>query len=325
MRIGIALLTLALAMFLCFLLLELMPADSVDQMAIKLATERRIPFDEARELAISILGYDPDQSVFIKFFNYLGNLFRGNLGVSIVNPSINVNSVIAKTLPWTLFISTVSLFISFALGTLMGAFMAWRRGKVAESALTSYIVVSSAIPDYIFALIILYFFAYILQWFPQMGAYSIEYDVGFNFGFIGSCLYHAMLPIFANVFIQTANWALLMRGSCVAVMGEDYIWAARTRGVPQRLIVRKYMRKNAILPLIATLALSFAGLFGGSTLMESIFNYPGLGLQFSTYIAQRDYFMIIGILFFESVVLVFANLVADSLYSVIDPRIRRGE
>lgn len=324
MRIGIALFTLMLAMFLCFFLLELMPADSIEQMAIKLATERRIPLEEARELAIQILGYNPDQPVLEKLVSYVANLLKGNLGTSIVNPSINVNSVIKKTLPWTLLIATLSLVISFGLGTLLGAYMAWKRGKIADGAMTSYIVVSSAIPDYIFALLVLFFFAYKLEWFPQMGAYSIKYTPGFNAGFIGSCLYHAALPIFANVFIQTAGWALLMRGSSVAVMGEDYIWAARARGIPEQLIVSKYMRKNAMLPLIASVALSFAGLFGGSPLMESIFNYPGIGQAFSLYIGQRDYFMIIGILLFESFILVLANLVADSLYSIIDPRIRRS-
>lgn len=324
MRIGIALFTLMLAMFLCFFLLELMPADSIEQMAIKLATERRIPLDEARVLAIQILGYNPEASVFGKLGSYISNLMHGNLGTSIVNPSINVNSVIKKTLPWTLFIATLSLIISFGLGTLLGAYMAWKRGKIADGAMTSYIVVSSAIPDYIFALLILFFFAYRLEWFPQMGAYSVEYTPGFNLGFIGSCLYHATLPIFANVFIQTAGWALLMRGSAISVMGEDYIWAARARGIPEHIIVRKYMRKNAILPLIASVALTFASLFGGSPLMESIFNYPGIGQAFSLYIGQRDYFMIIGILLFESFILVLANLIADSLYSVIDPRIRRS-
>ena len=115
-----------------------------------------------------------------------------------------------------------------------------------------------------------------------------------------------------------------MRGSAVAVMGEDYIWAARARGIPEKTIVGKYMRKNALLPLIASVALTFAGLFGGSPLMESIFNYPGIGQAFSLYIAQRDYFMIVGILLFESFILVLANLVADSMYSLIDPRIRRS-
>lgn len=96
MRIGVALFTLMLAMFLCFLILELMPADSIDQMAIKLAAERRIPFEEARELAIEILGYNPDESIWNKLGSYVSNLFEGNLGTSIVNPSINVNSVIKK-------------------------------------------------------------------------------------------------------------------------------------------------------------------------------------------------------------------------------------
>ena len=124
MRIGVALFTLMLAMFLCFLILELMPADSIDQMAIKLAAERRIPFEEARELAIEILGYNPDESIWNKLGSYVSNLFEGNLGTSIVNPSINVNSVIKKTLPWTLFVATLSLIISFGLGTLLGAYMA---------------------------------------------------------------------------------------------------------------------------------------------------------------------------------------------------------
>lgn len=323
-RIGIAVITLILAMFLCFLLLELMPADSVDQMAVKLATERRISFDEARELAIEILGYNPDESVLKKLGNYVSNLLSGNLGTSVVNPSINVNSVIAKTLPWTLFVATFSLAISFAIGTLLGAYMAWKRGRASDTVMTSYIVVSSAVPDYILALIVLLVFGYQLEWFPQMGAYSIRYTPGFNIGFIGSCLYHAILPIITNVFVQTAGWMLLMRGSSVAVMGEDYIWAARARGIPEKTIVSKYMRKNAMLPLIASVALTFAGLFGGSPLMESIFNYPGIGQAFSLYVGQRDYFMIVGILLFESAILVFANLVADSLYSVIDPRIRRS-
>lgn len=323
-RVGISLITLVLAMFLCFILLELMPADSVEQMALKLSTERRMPLEEARVLAIEILGYNPDANIFEKIGRYIGNLLEGNLGTSIVNPSITVNSVISKTLPWTLFIATLSLIISFILGTLLGAKMAWKRGKATDTIASGYIVVSSSIPDYILALLVLLVFAYRLGWFPTMGAYSISEDVGFNFGFIISCLYHGVLPIFANVFIQTAGWALLMRGSSIAVIGEDYIWASRARGIPERAIVNKYMRRNAILPLIASVALSFAGLFGGSPLMESIFNYPGIGQAFGLYVAQRDYFMIIGILFFQSFIIILANLIADSLYSIIDPRIRRS-
>jgi peptide/nickel transport system permease protein len=190
--------------------------------------------------------------------------------------------------------------------------------------MTGYVVLASAIPDYILALIALYLFAFKLNVFPRMGAYDIQYTVGFNPGFIGNCLYHAALPILSYTFIQTANWALLMKGSSVAVLGDDYIAAAKARGIPNSLLINRYLKKNAMLPLFASLTLAFATIFGGSPLVESIFNYPGIGQAFSTYISQRDYFLIVGILLFTSFIVVIANLIADSLYSFIDPRIRRG-
>ena len=116
----------------------------------------------------------------------------------------------------------------------------------------------------------------------------------------------------------------MMRGSSVSVLGEDYVNAARARGIPNRIIVRKYIRRNAMLPLVTSIAISFAGIFGGSTLIESIFSYPGLGLQLATYIGARDYFVVVGILFFTSVVIILANLVADLVYPLVDPRVRRG-
>lgn len=323
-RIGVSFITLVLAMCLSFLMLQLMPGDSVDQYAVKLSAEMRIPFEEARELAIKTLGYNPDQPVYLKLFDYVNNLLHGNLGKSIVNQNLNVNIVIQKTLPWTLLISTVSLILSFGLGTLLGATMAWKRGKTADSLMTGYVVLASAVPDYILAIIALYILAFKLNIFPRMGAYDIQYTPGFNLAFIGNCLYHAALPILSYTFIQTANWALLMKGSSVAVLGDDYIAAAKARGVPNPLLINRYLKKNAMLPLFASLTLAFATIFGGSPLVESIFNYPGIGQAFSTYISQRDYFLIVGILLFTSFIVVVANLVADSLYSFIDPRIRRG-
>ncbi len=125
------------------------------------------------------------------------------------------------------------------------------------------------------------------------------------------------------VIVQISGWALTMRGSCVSVLGEDYVNAAKARGIPKKTIDKKYLRRNAILPLVTSIAISFATLFGGSTLIESMFNFPGLGLQLSYYIGCRDYFVIVGILFFTSSIIIFANLIADSIYSLIDPRIRR--
>lgn len=324
-NLWIALLTLILAIFLLFFLLKLIPGSSVDLFARTLVAQRNIPFDEARELAIQILGYDPDESVFVQFGNYIGKLLQGNLGQSLNDPNLNVNDVISKFLPWTLFLSAVSLFISFFLGMFMGSKLAYQKSKVKNGFRTGYIIVSGAFPDFIFGLLVLIIFATKLQWFPTGQAYDPEFSTpGFNFKFIGDVLYHACLPILTYVFINTSGWALSVKGSCVSVLGDDYIYAAKTRGIPDSIIIRKYLRKNAMLPLITSLAISFAATFGGTPLIENIFNYPGLGQLLSNYIVSREYFMIVGILFFTSAIIILANMITDMLYSVIDPRIRRS-
>jgi len=324
-NIGVAAVTLVLSIFLLFILLKLIPGSSVDQFARTLATQRNISFEEARVQAIQILGYDPDESVFSSFWHYLQKLFQGNLGQSIYDTNLNVNDVISKFLPWTLFLSAASLFISFFLGMFMGSKLAYQKNKIKNGVRTGYIIVSGAFPDFIFGLLVLIIFATKLKWFPTGQAYSPDVSTpGFNIKFIGDVLYHAFLPILTYVFINTSGWALSVKGSCVTVLGDDYIYAAKARGIPDYVIVRKYLRKNAMLPLITSLAISFAATFGGSPLIENVFNYPGLGQLLSNYIVSREYFMIVGILFFTSAIIILANMITDMLYSIVDPRVRRS-
>lgn len=318
-RLGLALVTILFAIMMTFLVLTLTPNNAIDEYAQYLVDTRRIPLDEARALAVQILGYDPNENVFLQLFRYIGNLFQGNLGSSLRFPGVTANSVIAQFLPYTLFISSIALFISFFLGIFMGSNMVWKKNKAKEIGITSYIVVSSAIPDYLWGLILLFIFGCTLGWFPLTGARDPSNGLP---AFIDLC-WHAFLPIVSLVIVQTGSWALMMRGSSVSVLGEDYINAARARGLPNRIIVKKYLRRNALLPLVTSIAISFAQLFGGSTLIESVFNYPGLGLQLSFYIGSRDYFVVVGILFFTSFIIIVANLIADSAYSIIDPRVRR--
>lgn len=318
-RLGFALITILFAIMLTFLVLTLTPNDAIDEYAQYLVDSRRIPLDEARELAVQILGYDPDENVFVQLFRYIGNLFQGNLGQSLRYPNVTANTVIAQFLPYTLFISSIALFISFFLGIFMGSNMVWKKNKAKEVSMTSYIVVSSAIPDYLWGLLLLFIFGCSLGWFPLTGAR----DPSNGLPAFVDLLWHAFLPILALVIVQTGNWALMMRGSSVSILGEDYINAARARGIPNRIIVKKYLRRNAMLPLVTSIAISFAQLFGGSTLIESVFNYPGIGLQLAQYIGARDYFVVVGLLFFTSFIIIIANLIADSVYSLIDPRVRR--
>lgn len=329
-RLLIALVTAFLTCILIFLLIRLIPDNVVDRYALELSAIRNIPLEEARKLAVTLLNYDPNENFFQQFFRYLGGLFSGNLGQSIYQ-DITANEIIANALPWTLLVSTIALALSYWIGTAMGSRMAWKRNKLSDIGFTGYVVASSSIPDYLFGLIILYIFAYTLGWFPTNGNFDIMNQItadNFTFNnvmiFLGDVLYHAILPVLAYTFAQIGGWALMMKGSAVSVLGDDYVNAAVARGLPERVIVRKYLKKNAKLPLVTSLAINFAYLFGGSVVMETIFNYPGIGAEFSKYIAARDYFVMQGLFFFISIIVIFANLVSDSIYSLVDPRIRRG-
>ena len=325
MKLGIALLTLATVVVLNFILIVNIPGSVIDAFALELANSRRIPIEQATILAKQMLNYDPDSSLFSRFSIYIQQLLNGNLGNSIRNNAKSVNVIIRELLPNTIFVSGIALAISFLLGVFMGTRVAQKRkNKIANGAFNSYVVVSSAIPDYIVALIFILIFSFNLNIFPNIGAHSPYVTPGFNMPFILSYFYFGALPILTLVFAQMSFWAMQMRGSAIGTMGEDYIQAARARGIPEKVIAKKYIKKNAILPLITQLAISFGIIFGGSPLIEIIFSYPGIGQELSTAIGQRDYYVVQGILLFISIIVIGVNLIVDLLYSFLDPRIRRS-
>lgn len=324
-RLAMAIFTLFVTTILVFFVLKLTPGDVVFNYAQSLQARLGCDWEYAYSLATQTLGYDPNASVFVQLGGFFESLFRGEFGVSLYNDSITGIKLIAQRLPWTLFISTIALLISFVLGTALGALMARKRNSWVESAGNSYIILASAIPDYLLGTLLLVAFASQLRIFPSNGNYDANLVTpGFNLPFIGNVIWHAALPIIAYVISGTCNWTMLMRGNAIGVLGEDYILCAKARGISENRIINRYMKRNAMLPLVTALALSFAGLFGGSALMESVFNYPGLGLEFGTRIGMRDYFVVQGILFFTSSIVILANLVVDYLYSLLDPRVRRN-
>lgn len=322
-KLGISLLTLALSTILLFFILRMIPGDIVEIYALKLQNQQGITYDRAYELATQLLNYDPNENVFSAFFRYIGGLFQGKLGDSYLEENVSANTLIATRLPWTLFISSVALFISFFVGIAIGGYIATHRNGVASKVASGYIAISGSIPDYLLALLFVIIFGYTLKWFPTQNNYdAFATTPGFNLPFLGSVLYHAFLPILSYSVVSIGSWILHMRGSAIGVLGEDYILAARARGLPERTIRSKYIRKNALLPLITMLGISFGALFGGATLMESIFNYPGIGLEISNRIIAKDYLVVQGLIFFSAFMVIIVNLVVDLIYPLIDPRVR---
>lgn len=323
-RAGIALITLFIVMSLTFFLVRKVPGDPLYEWAVELSQTYGMRIEEAYEQVKVLYGYDPNEPMSEQYINYIKGLLRGNLGTSMIY-KMSVNKILLTALPWTVFLLSISLLISFGLGMLMGMIIAWKRKTALEPIVTAYAAFTGATPDYITALILLIVFAINLKLFPMMGAYDSALTSGFNWPFIKSVLYHAILPIFAYVFEGTAAWAMAMKGSAVSVLGEDYIMAARARGLRERRIMISYMGKNATLPLVTGLAIALGTMLGGATFIETIFGYPGIGWFFGQATAKRDFGLMQGLFLMTAAVTIFSNLVADILYSRLDPRIKLEE
>lgn len=321
-RFGIAVLTIAVSSLLAFVLLRRMPGDIFQNQARDLARAQSISFEEAYRQIVLQYNYDPSEPLFRQAARYYGGLLRGNLGVSIYNPGRTVNDYAAYALPWTLFIVCIALTLSFLLGIGMGGVMAWRRQGWWSGFLTTFCTVTSSVPVFVFAFLLMLLFVFELGWFPMSGAYDIMVDPGFNLPFFLSVCYHAVLPIFTFVLVSMGGWALQMKASGLAVMGEDFIFAARARGLPEPVIRTRYVMRNAMLPVVTSVAIVFSGMIGSGAFVESTYIYPGMGRVLAEASGRRDFPVMQGLLLIISTTTILANFVVEIFYSKLDPRIR---
>ncbi len=313
--------TVFFAMTLTFLIIRLMPGDPVETMALNMVRDQGVDYKDAYMRAKDMLNYDPQIPLYVQYGRYISSLMKGSLGLSMMYRK-SVIQIITGALPWTLLILTISLFISFLLGILIGMYIAWKRKTILDPVLSMYASIMGSVPEYVIAFILVIIFTMNLRWFPSRGAYSSSVVPGMNLPYILSVLYHAVLPISAYIIAGLGGWALNMKGNAINVLGEDYITAARARGLGQKRIVTWYVGRNALLPLVTNLAISFGMVFGGSPLIEYLFVYPGVGYFLNQAIANRDYLLMQGMFLMITVTVVIANLIAEILYSVLDPRIR---
>jgi len=317
----IALLTIVIALTITFILIRNIPGDIVYSKAIAIMSTEHIPFDMAYEAAEALYGVKLEGSAFSQYVTYIKNILHGDLGESIIY-RIPVMDIVLKAIPWTAFICSVSIIISFFIGSKLGLLVTAKRRSILNSFLNGYASITDATPDFITAVLLLIIFAINLGWFPLKGAYDISVDPGFNLPFILSVLHHAALPIAAFTIENIGGWALVMKSSATDILGEDYITAAKAKGLKDRRIRKKYIGKNAILPPFTSLAIAFGGMLGGSALIESTFSYPGMGYYFGIATGNRDFTLMQGLFLITTVAMVIANVMADVLYYFLDPRVR---
>ncbi len=320
-RILLLIATVFFATTITFIVIRVMPGDPVQTMAMQFVRDEGMDYIQAIARAKAELSYDPDLPLITQYASYMGNLLQGRLGQSLVYKK-PTGQIVAAALPWTLFVFSSALLLSFVIGVLLGMYVAWRRKTVLDPILSFYTSVSGSIPNYIVAFIFIMIFSVQLRWFPSRGAWDSAIPVGWTSAYIGSVLYHAVLPITSYVAASVGFWALSMKANAVGILGEDYITAARIRGLTNSRIITGYLGRNAMLPLVTQLAISFAFVFGGSPLIENLFLYPGVGYYLNVSLGRRDYPMMQGMFLIITIAVVSANLIAELLNAVLDPRLR---
>jgi peptide/nickel transport system permease protein len=306
------------ALTMNFLIPRLMPGDPVSVLVERL--NGRIDPGAVAAIAESY-GLSED-NLLVQYRDYLAALARGDLGVSIGFHPVPVADIVLGALPWTIGLVGITTIVSFVLGTALGVVLAWRRGRWSDHLLP-VLTFLNAVPYFWMALILVLVFAVDLGWFPVSRAYQPSIPPGWTWEFASSVLHHGILPALTIVLASFAGWVLGMRNMTVTVLGEDYVTMAEAKGLPRRTVMLSYAARNAILPSVTGFALSLGAVVGGSMLTEVIFNYPGVGYTLFEAVENQDFPLMQGLFLIISLAVIAANLVADVVYVVLDPRTRQ--
>lgn len=263
-----------------------------------------------------------DAPLYQQYFIYLGQVLRGNFGISFSAFPAPVTAVITNGLGWTLLLGSTALIISFILGNLIGIFGSWRRGGLVDNVLPPLLVFIGAFPPFFLALMMLYLLGFKLGWFPLRHAYDDTLAPAFTLQFIGSVIRNLMLPAFSIVLVSISGWVLGMRNTMISVLAEDYITMAEGKGLSQRDIMFKYAARNALLPSVTAFGMALGFVLSGQVLIETIFSYPGLGYLLTKSVANLDYPLMQGLFLMITLAVLGANFIVDLLYTRLDPRVR---
>jgi peptide/nickel transport system permease protein len=317
-RLAFYVLTAWAAITVNFFIPHLMPGDPVQNLIAR-AQGKFSP--QAADALRAQLGLTGDQSLWALYLHYWGQLLHGDLGISFNFYPATVGTVLATALPWTLALVGVATIISFLVGTLIGVVVAWRRGSWSDGILP-VATFFQAVPYFFLALMVLILLGSDLGAFPISGGSDSSIDPGFNWDFISSALYHGFLPMITIVISSIAGWILGMRNMMVTTMDEDYVLVAQAKGLPTRRVIG-YAARNAVLPNVSSFSLSLSFVVSGALLTEIVFSYPGIGFQLLQAVQAEDFPLLQGIFLVITFAVLAANLLADIVYAVLDPRTRQ--
>jgi oligopeptide transport system permease protein len=301
-RILYAVLTLFVLVGLTFFMMQLLPGDPF-------IGEKSIP-----QTTLDALNekYGLNKPLIQQFFMYLGNVFKGDLGLSI-HYNRPVMDIISQAFPYSFDLGIRALIFATVIGLLLGIVAAVKRGTKWDTISMLFAIIGVSVPGFIIGALLQYFLG--LKLYSWTG---VRYFPITGWGTFASTL----LPSFALSFSSLATISRLMRTSMLDVLGQDYVKTAKSKGLSQKEIIWKHAVRNAIMPVITVLGPIAAAVLTGAFVVENIFSIPGMGKFFVLSIQTQDYTMISGTTLFYGAFLVLANLIVDLAYGFIDPRVR---
>ena len=299
-----------------FLLFRLAPGDPVSRMVDPDMTP------EDAEYLISQLGLD--KPLGMQYLYYLKNFFTGNFGESF-HYGQPVIEIIWAQLPNTILLFTTAIILSALVGVFLGKIASWHKGETTDTLMTISALVTHTVFLPWLGLILIWVFAYKMDWFPITGMLSEEVwldpDAGI-FTKLLDVLHHMILPLTTLFLVHFGSYLLIMRSSMLETLKEDYILTARAKGLPEKVIRNHHAAPNASLPVVTSVGLSLAFSINGGALTETIFTWPGIGRELVMSVSQNDYPLAQACFLLIAIVVLISNLVVDTLYAYLDPRIR---
>ncbi|MBV9787386.1 MAG: ABC transporter permease [Chloroflexi bacterium] len=317
------LLTLWAAVTLNFIIPRLQPGDPAQTIVSKMVGQTRA-VDPAEVAAIRAMLGTPDTSLGQQYIDYLRNLAQLRFGVSYTYFPYSVTHMIGEAIWWTVILVGVTQIIGFVVGTLLGAVAAWKRNSTFDSIVSLGLNFIGTLPFFWIALLLLYVFSFKLAWLPTSGGFSGEATREISWAYTLDILKHSILPAMAILITAPIGWVMGMRNNMIQTLREDYTRLAIAKGLKPWKVALRYSARNAILPNVTGFAISLGGILGGVVFIEGIFDYPGMGRLLFEAVGNRDYPLMQALFLFTTVGVLLANLFADMLYGVLDPRVRKG-
>lgn len=304
-----SILTMFLVSVLCFALTKAAPGDPVMTYVEPNMSEQYI------ETLRESLGLT--KPLYEQYFLWLGRILQGNFGNSLMSKRPVLTQILER-LPATVILMGTSMVLGFLISILLGLYSGRKRNGLLDKITSLFCYVGISIPTFWFGIMLIYFFSVNLHLLPSIGMHS-EGDRSF-----GDLVLHMIMPCAVLTFANASQYIRYLRSSTITEMTADYVMVQTAYGMKDSGILFRHVLKNAMLPMITVLGMSLQSLVSGAIITEQVFAWPGIGQLAVTAVMQFDYPLIMGITMFSALLVVVGNLLADVLYAVFDPRIRKG-